>query len=246
MALGSCRRAMPAVPASHSQRPPAPSASPPPNPRPQQRTAAALVVFCLTVARFHWRRYTLLWMFATLTYAISTATTYHVRATFFHFTFYWWAYSAIGGAVAYVCATFILPISAGVHARVWADAATPGLAALGPLQACCPALESAGRVLPPATGTIVRRRLAAALHHTSEVARRTLDLASGEVDPGTGLLAAATGETSERIGLDAGLYPALQPLYDAVMAASLACGVSWAAGPARQPGLAGRRCCRRG
>jgi hypothetical protein len=208
--------------------------------------ASALVVFCLTVARFHWRRYTLLWMFATLTYAISTATTYHVRTTFFHFTFYWWAYSAIGGAVAYVCATFILPISAGVHTRVWADAATPGLAALGPLQACCPALESAGRVLPPATGTIVRRRLAAALHHTSEVARRTLDLASGEVDPGTGLLAAATGETSERIGLDAGLYPALQPLYDAVMAASLACGVSWAAGPARQPGLAGRRCCRRG
>lgn len=93
------------------------------------------------------------------------------------------AYAAIGASVALVCATFILPITAG---------------------------------------SLVRRRLAAGLERSCEVLRRTLDLASGAVDPVTGLLSAASGETAERIGLDSGLHPHLAPTYAVVEAAGQA------------------------
>lgn len=70
-------------------------------------------------------------------------------------------------------------------------------------------------------GNIVRRRLAAGLLHSAQVARCALEVMTGEVAPDTGLLAAASGETAERIGLDSGLYPQLAPLYASVISASL-------------------------
>lgn len=70
----------------------------------------------------------------------------------------------------------------------------------------------------PRSGDMVRRRLAAGLQHTCEVLQRCLDISTGEVAPDTGLLAAVTGETAERIGIDSGLYAALQPLYAAATA----------------------------
>lgn len=71
-------------------------------------------------------------------------------------------------------------------------------------------------VLPVTAGALVRRRLAAGLEHTCATLRQALDIMTGEVDPSTGLLAAASGETAERIGLDSGLYPALAPMYVSV------------------------------
>ena len=65
---------------------------------------------------------------------------------------------------------------------------------------------------------MVRRRLAAGLQHACEVLHRCLEISSGEVAPDTGLLLAVTGETGERIGIDSGLYAALQPLYVAATA----------------------------
>lgn len=65
----------------------------------------------------------------------------------------------------------------------------------------------------------MRRRVAAALTQSCEALRICLDVSAGEVDPSTGLLAAASGETAIKIGLDSGLYPALQPLYAVATAA---------------------------
>jgi len=83
---------------------------------------------------------------------------------------------------------------------------------------------------PPA-GDMVRRRLAAGLQHTCEALRRCVEISTGEVAPDSGLLAAASGETSERIGLDSGLFPALVPLYAAAGAGGQAyqvgAGVLW-------------------
>lgn len=75
----------------------------------------------------------------------------------------------------------------------------------------------------------MRRRLAAGLQHTAEVLRRCLVISTGEVAPDTGLLAAASGETSERIGLDSGLYSELVPLYAAGSAAGATIQVGWCA-----------------
>ena len=61
----------------------------------------------------------------------------------------------------------------------------------------------------------MRRKLALGLQQTAEVVQRAVELMTGEVAPDTGLLAAASGETAERIGLDSGLYPQLMPLYAA-------------------------------
>lgn len=90
----------------------------------------------------------------------------------------------------------------------------------------------------------MRRRVAAALTQSCQVLRLCLDISSGEVDPSTGLLAAATGETSTRIGLDGGLYAALQPLYAAATAAGRAIqvrghGGGCMRGPRRAGWLAG-------
>jgi hypothetical protein len=87
---------------------------------------------------------------------------------------------------------------------------------------------------PTPAGRVVRRRVAKGLEHAARVARRTLDLMSGEVAPDTGLLAAACGETHERIGLDSGLETMLTPLYEDVTEASLAFAVRIG------------RCCRHG
>ena len=43
----------------------------------------------------------------------AAAGSYHAREDMWKFTCFWWAYSAIGGAVAFLCATFVLPITAG-------------------------------------------------------------------------------------------------------------------------------------
>lgn len=77
-------------------------------------------------------------------------------------------------------------------------------------------------ILPTTAGDLVRRRLAAGLERSCDILRRTLDLASGDVDPATGLLTAASGETAERIGLDSGLHPQLMPTYAVVEAAGQA------------------------
>ncbi|PSC68341.1 Photosystem I reaction center subunit chloroplastic [Micractinium conductrix] len=138
--------------------------------------SAGLQFWC-TVMRFRRLQHTLAWQFASLTFALTTAGSYHAREDMWKFTCFWWAYSAIGGAVAFLCATFVLPITAG---------------------------------------SIVRRQLAGGLGATAEVLNRALDLMTGEVAPDSGLLAAASGETAERIGLDSGLWPQLQPLYAAV------------------------------
>lgn len=174
------------------------------------------------------------------------------------FPLYLLMYAALGGVAAYLCATFVLPITAG------AAPAVPAM--LGPGGTCVSALgwhmparsqhaddaaQAASRIAairhlavhfkrashdarakpathmtpspppclrsPPA-GDMVRRRLAAGLQHTCEVLQRCLEISTGEVAPDTGLLAAVTGETHERIGLDSGLYASLQPLYAAATA----------------------------
>lgn len=45
----------------------------------------------------------------------------------------------------------------------------------------------------------------------------------------SGLLAAATGENSERIGIDSGLFQAMTPLYDDATSAGIAIQVRWTA-----------------
>lgn len=84
----------------------------------------------------------------------------------------------------------------------------------------------------------MRRRLAAGLELTSDALMQLVELVTGEVSPDSGLLAAASGETAERIGLDSGLYPHLQALYASATAAGQAIQVG-EAGQARA--LAGGR-----
>jgi hypothetical protein len=75
----------------------------------------------------------------------------------------------------------------------------------------------------------VRRKLALGLQQIAEVVQRAVEMMTAEVAPDTGLLAAASGETAERIGLDSGLYPQLVPLYAAATAAGAAIQVGgWA------------------
>lgn len=132
--------------------------------------------------------------------------------------------------MAYFCALLVLPVTAGM--------VCPGLQA-----ACLPEHLPAqlhfdsDPALPAClcfpAGGLVRRRLAAGLTRSCEVLRRCLEIATGEVAPDTGLLAAASGETSQRIGLDSGLYPQLAPLYAAATAAGQAIqvgGVGWVCG----------------
>ncbi len=70
-------------------------------------------MFLSTVFRFRYKSATLVWMFFGLTYAITTAASYHAQSKQWKFTVFWFAYSAVGGAVAYLCATFVLPVTAG-------------------------------------------------------------------------------------------------------------------------------------
>ena len=75
----------------------------------------------------------------------------------------------------------------------------------------------------------MRRKLALGLQQIAEVVQRAVEMMTAEVAPDTGLLAAASGETAERIGLDSGLYPQLVPLYAAATAAGAAIQVGgWA------------------
>ncbi|KAL4422137.1 hypothetical protein ABPG77_006826 [Micractinium sp. CCAP 211/92] len=149
---------------------------------------SAAVMFLSTVFRFRYKSATLVWMFFGLTYAITTAASYHAQSKQWKFTVFWFAYSAVGGAVAYLCATFVLPVTAGA---------------------------------------IVRRRLAAGLELTSDALRQLVELVTGDVSPDSGLLAAASGETAQRIGLDSGLYPQLQKLYASATAAGQAIQVAY-------------------
>ncbi|KAL4458444.1 hypothetical protein ABPG75_013309 [Micractinium tetrahymenae] len=144
---------------------------------------SAVVMFLSTVFRFRYKSVTLVWQFFSLTYAITTAASYHAQSRQWEFTLFWFAYSGIGGAVAYLCATFVLPVTAGA---------------------------------------IVRRRLAAGLELTADALRQLVELIAGDVSSDSGLLAAASGETAERIGLDSGLYPHLQALYGSATAAGQA------------------------
>lgn len=61
----------------------------PPLPASGSCLAAAALMFCLTVLRFCYARYTLLYQFASLTYAISTAASYHKTHDVYKFTLYW-------------------------------------------------------------------------------------------------------------------------------------------------------------
>jgi hypothetical protein len=140
---------------------------------------SAVTIFCLTAMRFTHTAHATFHSSAGLTFAISTAVTYHTLTNMWKFPMFLLAYAALGDVVGYLCATFVLPITAG---------------------------------------DMVRRRLAAGLQHTCEVLQRCLEISTGEVAPDTGLLVAVTGETAERIGIDSGLYAALQPLYAAATA----------------------------
>jgi hypothetical protein len=51
--------------------------------------SAAAALFFLTLYRFHYRQWTLLFQFASLTFAMGTASYYHTRSRFFMFVFYW-------------------------------------------------------------------------------------------------------------------------------------------------------------
>ena len=73
--------------------------------------------------------------------------------------------------------------------------------------------------LPCTPGAIVRLRLAAALKSTADVAQRALDIMTGEVAPDTGLLAAASGVTSDIVGVDSGLLPQVEVLHNSCQAA---------------------------
>lgn len=171
-------------------------------------------MFVLTVYRFSSPRLGLALQFASLTYAISTASSYHARSRWYEFTLYWFAYSALGGAVAYIIATLVLPITAGAWAAFVLSIREQGQGApRRPSRGALSLAEALPPPTPPAAGTLVRRRLAAGLQHTCRVLRLSLELQAGEASPDTGLLLAASGETSERIGLDSGLYPLLLPLY---------------------------------
>lgn len=81
--------------------------------RPALLPPAAAVMFLSTIFRFRYKSATLVWMFFGLTYAITTAASYHAQSKQWKFTVFWFAYSAVGGAVAYLCATFVLPVTAG-------------------------------------------------------------------------------------------------------------------------------------
>ena len=87
----------------------------------------------------------------------------------------------------------------------------------------------------------MRRKLALGLQQIAEVVQRAVEMMTAEVAPDTGLLAAATGETAEWIGLDSGLYPQLVPLYAAATAAGAAIQVGGWVG-----GRAGGPCAKRG
>lgn len=51
--------------------------------------ASAVVLFCLTVCRFHFRPYTLLYLFQSITFTMCTASLYHVTTKIYEFTLYW-------------------------------------------------------------------------------------------------------------------------------------------------------------
>lgn len=86
-------------------------------------------MFFSTVFRFRYKSVTLVWQFFSLTYAITTAASYHADSRQWEFTVFWFAYSGIGGAVAYLCATFVLPVTAGALPAGGAAGRGPGAAA---------------------------------------------------------------------------------------------------------------------
>ena len=59
----------------------------------------------------------------------------------------------------------------------------------------------------------MRRNLGKALRATGNTMVGVVEVMTGNLDE-DGRLEAATGETHERIGIDAGLYPLLQPAVD--------------------------------
>lgn len=63
----------------------------PPPPPPAPAPPAAVVLFCMTVCRFHFRQYSLLFLFQSITYAMTTTSHYHTAANFYEFVWYWCA-----------------------------------------------------------------------------------------------------------------------------------------------------------
>lgn len=83
-------------------------------------------------------------------------------------------------------------------------------------------------VLPLPAGGAVRGALAAALRELGRAMAAGLDLMTGELDAETGLLAACSGDTSARVGIDGGLWDAgLETLYTDVYAAGTSIATVW-------------------
>lgn len=139
---------------------------------------AGAFMWATTVLRFRLAPLRITFLFLQLVFAIASAASYHQQQRQWEFTLHWYAYAAIGSAVAWITATLVLP-------------------------------RTAGRT--------VRRSLGKALRSTGAVMTGVAKVMTGELDEG-GQLEARSGESSERIGIDGGLYPLLKPVFDAGVA----------------------------